>query len=246
MPVIYAESSDGWISSGGSHSSWSSARDASAGNTVDTNDNFTQLGAGVVYTAVKGGSGSFEVVRAFFRFDFSSVSGIVDSGATLSIRGYTSSGSPKARICKSTAFTGGSNTLVVGDFDLAQFAADYATNNPRTWNASGWNDFTLNSDAIDDINNNGELIVALIEHVYDYYDFDPSTTSGGTYAGGLIPAYSDKKIGITWRDRGTATAPHIDYTIAAGYGNHVNTIAPTKQAFVNAVAGANIEEINDV
>ena len=246
MPVIYAESSDGWISSGGSHSSWSSARDASAGNTVDTNDNFTAFGAGVDYTAVKGGSGTYEVVRAYFRFDFSSVSGIVDSGATLSIRGYTSAGSPKARIHRSTAFTGGSNTLVVGDFDLVQFAADYSSSNPVTWNASGYNDFTLNSDAIDDINNNGELIVCLIEHVYDYYDFDPSTSPGGTYSGGLIPVYSDKKIGITWRDRGTATAPHIDYTIAAGYGNHINTIAPTKQAFVNAVAGADIEEINNV
>ena len=246
MPVIYAELSDGYISSGGSHSSWSSARDAATGNTVDTNDTFGNFGAGVVYTASKGGGGTYEVVRAFFRFDFSSVSGTVAAGATLSIRGFTSSGSPKARICKSTAFTGGSNTLVVGDFDLAQFAADYATNNPRTWNASGWNDFTLNSDAIDDINNNGELIVALIEHVYDYYDFDPSTSPGGTYAGGLIPAYSDKKIGITWRDRGTASAPHIDYTIAAGYGNHINGVAPTKSAFVNAVAGTDIEEINNV
>ena len=245
MPVIYAESSDGWISSGGSHSSWSSARDASAGNTVDTNDNFTQLGAGVIYTASKHGADSYEVVRAYFRFDFSSVSGTVDAG-TLSIRGYTSAGNPKARIMRSTAFTGGSNTLVVGDFDLVQFAADYSSSNPVTWNASGWNDFTLNSTAITEINNNGELIVCLVEHVYDYYDFDPSTSSGGTYVGGLIPAYSDKKIGITWRDRGTATAPHIDYTIAAGYGNHINTIAPAKQAFVNAVAGADIEEINTV
>ena len=246
MPVIYAETSDGWISSGGSHSSWSSARDASAGNTVDTNDNFTQLGAGVIYTAVKGGGGSFEVVRAFFRFDFSSVSGTVDAGATLSIRGYTSSGSPKARICKSTAFTGGSNTLVVGDFDLAQFAADYATNNPRTWNASGWNDFTLNSDAIDDINDNGELIVCLIEHVYDYYDFDPSTTSGGTYAGGLIPAYSDNKIGITWRDRGTATAPHIDYTVTSGYGHKVNDVTPSDIKCINGVQTGDIDKVNDV
>ena len=246
MPVIYAESSDGWISSGGSHSSWSSARDASAGNTVDTNDNFTQLGAGVVYTAVKGGSGSFEVVRAYFRFDFSSVSGTVDSGATLSIRGYTSAGNPKARIMRSTAFTGGSNTLVVGDFDLVQFATDYSSSNPVTWNASGYNDFTLNSDAIDDINNNGELIVCLIEHVYDYYDFDPSTSPGGTYAGGLIPTYSDKKIGITWRDRGTATAPHIDYTVTAGYGHKVNDVAPSNIKFINNVQTANIDKVNDV
>lgn len=245
MPTIYAETSDGWISSGGSHSSWSSARDASAGNTVDTNDNFTQLGAGVIYTANKHSADSYEVVRAYFRFDFSSVSGTVDAG-TLSIRGYTSAGNPKARIMRSTAFTGGSNTLVVGDFDLVQFAADYSSSNPVTWNASGWNDFTLNSTAITEINNNGELIVCLVEHVYDYYDFDPSTSSGGTYVGGLIPAYSDKKIGITWRDRGTSTAPHIDYTIAAGYGNHINGVAPTKSAFVNAVASADIEEINNV
>ena len=244
MPTIYAETSDGWISSGGSHSSWSSARDASAGNTVDTNDNFTQLGAGVIYTANKHSADSYEVVRAYFRFDFSSVSGTVDAG-TLSIRGYTSAGNPKARIMRSTAFTGGSNTLVGGDFDLVQFAADYSSSNPVTWNASGWNDFTLNSTAITEINNNGELIVCLVEHVYDYYDFDPSTSSGGTYVGGLIPAYSDKKIGITWRDRGTATAPHIDYTIAAGYGNHINGVAPTKSAFVNAVASADIEEINN-
>jgi len=246
MPVIYAETSDGWISSGGSHSSWSSARDATAGNTVDTNDTFTAFGAGVDYTASKGGGGTYEVVRAYFRFDFSSVSGTVASGATLSIRGYTSAGSPKARIHKSIAFTGGSNSLVVGDFDLVSFGADYASNNPRTWNASGWNDFTLNSDAINDINNNGELIVCLIEHVYDYYDLDPATSSGGTYAGGLIPVYSDKEIGITWRDRGTATAPHIDYTIATGYGHKVNDVTPSDIKFINGVQTADIDKVNDV
>ena len=246
MPTIYAEASDGYISSGGSHSSWSSARDATSGNTVDTNDTFGTFGAGVDYNAAKGGGSTYEVVRAYFRFDFSSVSGTVDSGATLSIRGYTSSGSPKARIHRSTAFTGGSNTLVVGDFDLVQFAADYSSSNPVTWNASGWNDFTLNSDAIDDINNNGELIVCLIEHVYDYYDLDPATSPGGTYAGGLIPAYSDKKIGITWRDRGTATAPHIDYTIAAGYGQKVNDVAPANIKFINSVQTGDIDKVNDV
>ena len=254
MPTIYADSSDGWISSGGSHSTWTSARDAGTGNTVDANDNFTQLGAGVIKTAVKGGGNTFEVVRAFFRFDFSGVSGTVDSGATLSIRGYTSTGSPQARIIRSNAFTGGSGQLVVADFDalpgfssgnsMSGNVADFSSTIVN-WNASGWNDFTLNATAISEINANNELIVCLVEKYYDYENNSPGD-AGTVVDGTLQPAWSDKKIGITWRDRGSATAPHIDYTVTSGYGHKVNDVAPANIKFINSVQTGDIDKVNDV
>jgi|21_taG_2_1085346.scaffolds.fasta_scaffold16689_3 hypothetical protein len=249
MPVIYADSGDGYIKSSNSgHGSWAAARDVATGGTPDTNDGFTSPAAGVLYAAGggKGGSASYTVIRAFFFFDFSSVSGTVDSGATLSIRGFTTSGmgTNSARIVKSTAFGGdGGTALAAADFDaitgfssgntMSGNVTDYSSTVIGAWNASGFNDFTLNATAINDINTNGHLIVCLVEKGYDYDNDDPA--SGGFWA--------DRIMGITWRDRGTPTAPHIDYTVTSGYGNTVNGVAPANIGQVKGVAVANIEKV---
>lgn len=251
MPIIYADSGDGWIKSSASgHSTWAGARDATSGATPDTNDSFTSPGAGVLYGAAKGGGSTFTVIRAFFFFDFSGESGTVASGATLSIRGYTTSGmaANSARIVKSTAFGGdGGTALAATDFDaitgfssgnnMSGNVTDYSSTTIGAWDASGFNDFTLNATAINDINTNGYLIVCLVEKGFDYDNDDPS--SGGLWANRIM--------GITWRDRGTATAPHIDYTVtSAGYGNYVNGVDPPADIkFVNAVATGDIEKINN-
>lgn len=252
MPVIYADSGDGYIKSSASgHSTWSAARDATSGDTPDTNDNFTSPAAGVLYSAAsgKGGSASYSVIRAFFFFDFSGESGTVDSGATLSIRGYTTSGmgANSARIVKSTAFGGdGGTALAATDFDaitgfssgndMSGNVTDYSSTIIGAWNASGFNDFTLNATAINDINTNGYLIVCLVEKGFDYDNDDPA--SAGLWA--------DRIMGMTWRDRGTATAPHIDYTVAAsGYRHIVNDVAPANIQFINDVQSHINMKVND-
>lgn len=252
MPTIYADSGDGWIKSSSSgHSTWAGARDATSGDTPDTNDNFTSPGAGVLYGATKGGGSSYTVIRAFFFFDFSSVSGTVASGATLSIRGYTSTNmaANSARIVKSTAFGGdGGTALAATDFDaiegfssgndMSGNVTDYSSTTIGTWNTSGFNDFTLNATAINDINTNGYLIVCLVEKGFDYDNDDPASS-------GL---WGDRKIGITWRDRGTATAPHIDYTLAtsAWGGIAVNDVANANIKLINMISKSQITKVNDV
>lgn len=251
MPVIYANSGDGYIKSSASgHSTWSAARDATSGNTPDTNDNFTSPAAGVLYSTGKGGSASYTVIRAFFFFDFSSVSGTVDSGATLSIRGYTSTNmaANSARIVKSTAFGGdGGTALAATDFDaiegfssgndMSGNVTDYSSTVIGAWNASGFNDFTLNATAINDINTNGYLIVCLVEKGFDYDNDDPA--SAGLWANRIM--------GMTWRDRGTPTAPHIDYTVTSGWsGGAVNDVANADIKLINMLSKSQITKVNDV
>ena len=250
MPIVYANSGDGYIKSSASgHSTWSAARNATSGDTPDTNDYYTAPGAGVLYQAAKGGGSTFTVIRAFFFFDFSGESGTVDSGATLSIRGTSGTSgmaANSARIVKSTAFGGdGGTALAATDFDaitgfssgnsMSGNVTDYSSTVIGAWNASGWNDFTLNATAINDINTDGYLIVCLVEKGFDYDNDDPS-----------IGLWSNRIMGLTWRDRGTGTAPHIDYTVASAlYGNYVNGVAPADIKFVNAVPAGDIEKINN-
>ena len=251
MPVIYADSGDGYIKSSASgHSTWSAARNATSGDTPDTNDSFTAPGAGVLYQAAKGGGSTFTVIRAFFFFDFSSVSGTVDSGATLSIRGAPGTSgmaANSARIVKSTAFGGdGGTALAATDFDaitgfssgngMSGNVTDYSSTTIGAWNASGWNDFTLNATAINDINTDGYLIVCLVEKGFDYDNNDPSS--------GL---WSNRIMGLTWRDRGTATAPHIDYTVTLGWdGIAVNDVANADIKLINMLSKSQITKVNDV
>ena len=250
MPVIYADSGDGWIKSSASgHSTWAGARDATSGDTPDTNDYYTAPSAGVLYQAAKGGGSTYTVIRAFFFFDFSGESGTVDSGATLSIRGAPGTsgmGANSARIVKSTAFGGeGGTALAATDFDaitgfssgndMSGNVTDYSSTVIGAWDGSGWNDFTLNATAINDINTDGYLIVCLVESGFDYDNDDP--------ASGL---WADRIISLTWRDRGTGTAPHIDYTVAAsGYRHIVNDVAPANIQFINDVQSHVNMKVND-
>jgi hypothetical protein len=222
MPVIYADSGDGWIKSSASgHSTWAGARDATSGDTPDTNDYYTAPSAGVLYQAAKGGGSTYTVIRAFFFFDFSGESGTVDSGATLSIRGAPGTsgmGANSARIVKSTAFGGdGGTALAATDFDaitgfssgndMSGNVTDYSSTVIGAWDGSGWNDFTLNATAI---------------------------------------LWADRIISLTWRDRGTGTAPHIDYTVAAsGYRHIVNDVAPANIQFINDVQSHVNMKVND-
>jgi len=246
MPTIYADNKDARIVS--SHDQWFRARD-NVGGTMTAIPGHGESSAVAVCgyspfnkTISEFNTGDdFNIVRSFYYFDFSSVSGTVVS-ATLSIHGLTNGG-VNCRIIKSTAFGGdGGTALATSDWTaipgynsggtLSGNVTDYSTE-ITSWNTSGYNSFALNGAARNDINNNGRLIVCLIDTEWDYPDTDPTgqLISGLQYNGGYFS-----------EEGGTSKDPKIDYVTVAGW-NEVNGVTKSNVQKVNGVSLANISRI---
>jgi len=232
MPTIYANSADGVINSG-IQTGWADARDATSG-TVSSTTGATEQDAISVYKFSGRGADQFRVHRSFFFFDTSAITTTVSS-ATLKLRFLTTrQGSANAIVVASTAFGGdGGTALADGDFDALDFGTTY-TSEINTSNTSTYTSITLNATARSDMQANDVLIIALINHAYDYND-DP-------------PGDANTKVGVTFANQtGTSTDPVIDYTAAAaGYGHKVIGVAAASISKVNTIATANIGKINTV
>lgn len=200
MPSIFSNSADGTISSG-IQSDWESAREATSG-TVSSTTGATEQDAISVYAFAGRGATQYRVHRSFFFFDTSGISNTVSS-ATLKLRfGTTREGSANAIVVASTAFGGdGGTALVDGDFDALDFGTTY-TSEIDTSNTSTYTSITLNATALSDMQNNDVLIIALINHAYDYNNEPPED--------------ANTKVKVTFADQtNTSTDPVIEYTEAA-------------------------------
>ncbi len=207
--------------------SWSTVRDNANATTVNAAIQRTGNAISVLHTAGRG-SNAYSVVRSYFYFDTSGITGTISS-ATLKIYGYSASAADVIAI-KSTAFGGdGGTALAAGDYSAIDFSTAYSAE-LATWSTSGYNDITLNATATADIKNNNAFIVCLVEHDHDYADSAPSSTSIQT--GLYFEPYT-----------GTSFDPYIDYTLATGYGNIVNGVAAANIGKVDSVATANIEKV---
>ena len=197
---IFANSADGVINSG-IQSDWESAREATSG-TVSSTTGATEQDAISVYAFAGRGATQYRVHRSFFFFDTSGISNTVSS-ATLKLRfGTTREGSANAIVVASTAFGGdGGTALVDGDFDALDFGTTY-TSEIDTSNTSTYTSITLNASARADMQNNDVLIIALINHAYDYNNEPPED--------------ANTKVKVTFADQtNTSTDPVIEYTAAA-------------------------------
>jgi len=200
MPSIFSNSADGTISSG-IQSDWESAREATSG-TVSSTTGATEQDAISVYAFAGRGATQYRVHRSFFFFDTSGISNTVSS-ATLKLRfGTTREGSANAIVVASTAFGGdGGTALADGDFDALDFGTTY-TSEINTSNTSTYTSITLNATALSDMQNNDVLIIALINHAYDYNNEPPED--------------ANTKVKVTFADQtNTSTDPVIEYTEAA-------------------------------
>ena len=107
-----------------------------------------------------------------------------------------------------------------------------AAKTTTNWTTSGWNDFTATSDLLTDMKNNNIVIVCFMDYTNDYLNVAPSVgdalNCGGYYA------------------ENASYRPHIDYTLATGYGNTVNGVASANIGKINGVATANIEKVNGI
>jgi hypothetical protein len=173
----------------------------------------------------------YRVTRAYFYWNLSAYAGnitaidmnidLVGSGTPLAIQ-------PAQSVL---AFGGnGGSSLVTNEFDIniptppspPAYSASPFTNN------AGIVTTTLNPTAITDANNNGFLIIQLVEFDYDYPDNDPTPFGYQQYYAGINFAF------------GTNT---LDVTYTAGYANQVNNVDGADIGEVIGVAGGSIGEI---
>ena len=87
------------------------------------------------------------------------------------------------------------------DNSMSGNVTDYSAAFSGTWNTSEYNDFTLNSNALSDLQNNSVIQIAIVNYTYDYLNVQPAFNP--FFNNGLY--YSDYL--------GTATDPIIDYTL---------------------------------
>ena len=238
MPTITASTNGGYVLAN-NQSSHANARNAASGNVIVTQASRVSTSLSYVRAAGRGGSTVYAIYRSFLQFDTSGITGTVAS-ATLKIYGYVN-GNADVIVVKSNAFGSGYEgaTLAKADFnsipgftldqDMNGNVTDYSSE-ITTWSTSGYNDITLNSTALTDMQNDDAFKIALINHDHDYKNVDPGiavSNLGGMY----FTAYS-----------GTSTDPVIEYTLS-GYGNNVIGVASADIAKVNGVATGDIEKI---
>ena len=237
MPTITASTNGGYVLAN-NQSSHANARNAASGNVIVTQASRVSTSLSYVRAAGRGGSTVYAIYRSFLQFDTSGITGTVSS-ATLKIYGYIN-GTADLKIVKSTAFGSGyeGSSLSTADYDALPGHTDNQamdvsfsySSEIATWSTSGYNNITLNSTALTDMQNDDAFKIALINHDHDYKNVDPGIAAsnlGGMY----FTAYS-----------GTSTDPVIEYTLS-GYGNNVIGVASADIAKVNGVATGDIEKI---
>ena len=211
MATIYAHTNDGYVVRY-VQSSWSNARAYTAGTASSSTG--TQLVTGVSgeRVAARGGGYAFSIYRSFFFFDTSGISSNVDS-ATFKVYGSVNTGGDLIAVkSNSDIETLGSadfgsivgwNTTTDGSGggDNESNVTKYS-NEVTSWNASSYNDITLNAQALADMRDDDKIYICLLNFDYDLKDVAPTN-------------YTAHRNGVAYTNyTGTSRAPYIDYTLA--------------------------------
>ena len=213
MAIIYAHSSDGYVARI-NQSSWADARNGASGTSVSSTTN-AQAYATAGYRAIaRGGGFVFNVYRSFMSFDTSGIS-TTPSSATLRVYGYSQAGGDlivvRARSDISSlgssdydAIEGWDNSSADGSGggDLESSVTKYSAE-VTSWSTSGYNDISLNPDAMADMRDNDDLYICFLNFDYDLKDVAP--TGSSSHRNGMYYA----------NNTGTSKDPHIDYTAPA-------------------------------
>ena len=212
MATIYAHTNDGYVTRY-NQSSWSNARANTAGTSASSTGTEYATAVQADRTAARGGGYNFTIRRSFFFFDTSGISTDVDS-ATFKVRGYSQGGgdliavkSDSDIISLGTADFGsivGWNTTTDGsgggdnESNVTKYSAEIST-----WSTSGYNDITLNAQALADMRDDDTVYICLMNFDYDLKDVAPT-------------GYTSHRNGISYINyTGTSRDPYIDYDLAA-------------------------------
>jgi hypothetical protein len=238
VPTIYAAIPDGRVLNLVAGGSWADTRDADTGTSANPSISNSTTAVGILGSAA--GGGTYRVARAFFAFDTSAIISKVQS-ATISIYGANGAGSDCDIIGVKATKPDTSTDIAVEDFDAITGwtdgesangnVTDY-TSEVATWDSSGYNEITLNADALVDLEDSDTFAICFMEYDKDYLNSDPGTSHGLTFVGMHHQEYS-----------GTSRDPKIDYTFATV--SKINGIAMGDVNKINAIAKSSIADIND-
>ena len=213
MATIYAHTQDGYVTRF-NQSSWSDARANSSGTGGSSIQTGHFAGISAYRAAARGGGYAYSIYRSFMFFDTSGISSNVDS-ATLKIRGFNQGGGDLIAL-KSTsdisvlgtpdfeAIVGwdSSGTDGSGGGDMESSVTKYS-NEITTWSTSGYNDITLNAQALADMRDDNAVYIALVNFDYDLKDVAPT-------------GFSSHRNGLYYANyTGTSRDPYIDYEVAS-------------------------------
>lgn len=184
------------------------------------------------YFFSSGRGSTHSMYRTYLYFDTSGISGLIPGGTTavLNITGVTNNGGDFT-VIKSSAFGGDGNTaLATSDFyNSLSYGTAYA-GEETSWNSSGNNAISLNSNALNDIYSNNHFTLAIVNYTYDFSNSASSTSV-------------TLNNGITWSSITlVVTEPATGPSDVA----FVNTVAAADVGFMNTVAFGDIESINTV
>jgi hypothetical protein len=211
MATIYAHANDGYVVRY-NQSSWSDARANTAGTSASSTGSGYFSAIQADRTAARGGGYVFSIRRSFFFFDTSGISANVDS-ATLKIRGYSQGGGDLIAVKSNsdietlgTADFGsivGWNTTTDGsgggdnESNVTKYSSEITS-----WSTSGYNDITLNAQALADMRDDDTVYICLLNYDYDLKDVAPI-------------GYTYHRNGLYYTNyTGTSRDPYIDYTVA--------------------------------
>ena len=188
-------------------STWDDAHDNLAGTAASSTSTLNGVGIRASLTGPGRGSGWY-VSRCFFSFDMSNITH-VPLNAILKIRGITNNNIAVIHTVKATSDIEGG--LTTADFDSIEGwdgRADntgnvtYYASNTSSWSSSGYNNITLNQQALVDMVGQDRLNIALLAHR------DINNTGGD-----FPPPASTQYSGLTFTEySGTVNDPNIRLT----------------------------------
>ena len=233
MSTVYAGSSDCRVGSG-AQSTWANAR--STGTAFSSTQTNFQFGIYNIYTGGRGANNYF-IVRSFFGFDLSGLSGTV-TAATISIYaknlGTNADNEASLFLYEATSVPTGTSGFTNCFSSGTTFGTALGS---TTTHGLQYHDVTVLSAGITAINNqigSGTFAVAAVG------DFDNSNTApslGGDFV----------RIHIYYSESGgTSADPKLTLTFSSGYTHTVLGVAAANIGSVNGVATADIEKVKGV
>ena len=210
MATIYAHTNDGYVNK--QDAAWVTARDATTGGGSNNSISYSSVAIQGQKAAARGGGYLYRVSRVFMFFSTSGISSNVAS-ATLKIYGYYNTSADVIAVKSTSDIT----TITTANYDAitgwstgsadGSGGGDNESNVTKysdeltSWNASGYNDFTLTGTALANMRDDNYLYVCIMETVHDLRDIEPTgASSSGCY-------FTD--------NAGIIRDPYIDYTLEA-------------------------------
>lgn len=223
----------------GRGTTYDNVRENSTFVTSTTNNPTSDDSNAILYNKVSDGRGgsTWYFNRTYVHFDCSSL----PAGATVTAveLAVTSSGADLddgVYILKSSAFSNGTSTLASSEYySSIDYTTPYAAK-ITTWPSSGNStSYTLNSDAISDVQNNSRLIAAFVDG-YDYDDTDTGFLTAASRAGFEFSTGTDvMQLTITYTPAAAGDIASID---GVGFGDisKFDDIAKASIAQINGIS----------